>query len=286
MNINKRWLTIAAVAFGLIAFVSIVMGLISRQSNQDEAEKSVAATAAPAPVAEVPPTAPVAAQPAATDDSAPSGPPVFGTQQNDTQGFDEYDWDASIADVAGKRAKPAPVFTQDSGGYNGPLDLPTIIWMGIGLPPNHHVAQASTFDPVTFTGAQFSTVRRGRTQYIFADGRFVMAVIAEDPRMYDTLRQKLSAENEEIASMRAEQTFDMAEAGSGLPPDTISTECFRRANTNTRIYLIEKWSSTLLGSVTFHRVFVVYIPNADYQWLLNAATHSAQASTAAPPAKS
>jgi hypothetical protein len=271
MEINKRTMSLVAAALGLVAFISIVLGLIARQRDQDSAVQSVTATALAAPPASAP--AP-AAQPAAADTSTPSAPSVFGTAQNDTRGFDGYDWDASVADVAGRRGKPAQAFTQDSGGYNGPLDLPTIIWMGIGLPPNHQVAQASTFDPASFTGAQFSTVRRGRTQYIFADGHFVMAVIAQDPRMYEPIRQKLSRENEEIPSLREEQTFDLAQAGSGLPPETISTECFRRINTNTRIYLIEKWSSTLLGTVTYHRVFVVYIPNSDYQMLLNDASHA------------
>jgi hypothetical protein len=64
----------------------------------------------------------------------------------------------------------------------------------------------------------------------------------------------------------------------------VATEVFRRPDTNTRIYLIEKWSSTLLGKVTFHRVFVVYIPTAFYLTLMNEAGHPAQAS-AAPPAK-
>jgi hypothetical protein len=175
-----------------------------------------------------------------------------------------------------------PGFTADSTSYNGTLDLPTIIWMGIELPSNHQRAQAATFDPAAFNGAQFSTVRRGRTQYIFADGHFVMAVVEISADQYENVRQKLTTENQEIPSLRMEQTFDLAQAGSGLPPDTVSTECFRRPNTNTRVYLIEKWSSSLLGAVTYHRVFEVYIPNAYYLTLLHSAMQPAQASAAAP----
>jgi hypothetical protein len=274
MKIDKRYLSLAAVCLGLVVFITIVLSLISREKHKDDADLSVAASAdaiAPAPVA--------AAQPPKTDLTAPG---VFGPTQDDTEGYDRHNWAATVADVAGRRGKAQPGFTADSTSYNGTLDLPTIIWMGIELPSNHQRAQAATFDPVAFTGAQFSTVRRGRTQYIFADGHFVMAVVEISADQYENVRQKLTTENQEIPSLRMEQTFDLAQAGSGLPPDTISTECFRRPNTNTRVYLIEKWSSSLLGAVTYHRVFEVYIPNAYYLTLLHSAMQPAQASAAAP----
>lgn len=275
MKISRGYLALAVVCLGLVAFISVVMGLISRQQHKYDAQISVATSALAAQ------SAPVAGQAPQPIDGGTPG--VFGAEQNDTAGYDKHDWGATVADVAGRRAKADPAFTEDSGGNHGPLDLPTIIWMGIGLPSNHQQAQASTFDPASFTGAQLSTVRRGRTQYIFSDGHFVMAVVGVDPNLYDAVRQKLATENQEVPSLKTEQTFDLAEAGSGLPPDTVSTEVFRRPDTNTRIYLIEKWSSTLLGRVAFHRVFVVTIPNAFYLTLLNEATHSAQAS-ATPPA--
>jgi hypothetical protein len=273
MKIDKRYLSLAAVCLGLVVFISIILGLISRERHQGDAAQSVVASADALPVA-----APVAApQPRTTETGAPE---VFGATQNDKDGYDGHNWDATVADVAGRRAKAQPGFTVDSTAYNGGLDLPTIIWMGIGLPSNHQRAQAQTFDPASFTGAQFSTIRRGRTQYIFADGHFVMVVVDIDADRYESVRQKLATAYEEIPSMRAEQTFDLTQAGSGLPPDTVSTECFRKPNTNTRIYLIEKWSSSLLGKVTYHRVFEVYIPNPDYLALLNEATHASQAAGA------
>jgi hypothetical protein len=278
MKIDKKYLSLAAVCLGLVVFVSIVLGLISRARNKNDAAQSVAASAEPVPPA--PFTAPPSSPSPQTDPTTPS---EFGAAQDDTHGFDGYDWNATVADIAGRRAKPQPGFTIDSATYNGALDLPTIIWMGIGLPSNHQQAQADTFDPASFKGAEFSTMRRGRTQYIFADGHFVMAVVGIDADQYERVRQKLMTANEEIPSLRTEQTFDLAQVGSGLPPDTVSTECFRKPNTNTRIYLIEKWSSSLLGTVTYHRVFEVYIPNADYLTLLNEATHPDQ-TAAAPPA--
>jgi hypothetical protein len=274
MKVEKKYLSLAAVCLGLVVFVSIILGLISRERHKDDAALSVEASAEAAPAA-----TPVA-EPANAD---PSTPQVFGAAQNDAEGFDRYPWDASVADLAGRRAKAEPGFTLESGGFHAGLDLPTIIWMGIGLPPNHQRAQADTFDPASFTGAQFSTLRRGRTQYIFANGQFVMAVVGIDAGEYEKVRQKLATANEEIPSLRSEQTFDLADAGSGLPPDTVSTECFRKPNTNTRIYLIEKWSSSLLGSVTYHRVFVVTIPNASYLALLNEAEHPARTAAAAKP---
>jgi hypothetical protein len=274
MKISRGYLAVAVVCLGLIAFIGVVMGLISSQRHRYDAQLSVAASA----LAVQP--GPAATQPSPESDTiAPGG---FGSAQDDTTGYDGHAWGASVADVAGRRGNADAAFTEDTGGYNGPLDLPTIIWMGIGLPANHQRAQASTFDPASFGGAQWSTVRRGNKQYIFVDGHFVMAVAAEDARMYDAIRQKLATQEQQIPSLHMEQTFDLAERGSGLPPDTISTECFRRPNTNTRVYLIEKWSSSLLGTVTFHRVFVVTIPNAYYQTLLNEATHPTQASTTLP----
>jgi hypothetical protein len=269
MKVEKRYLALAAVCLGLIVFISIILGLVSRNRHKYDAQLSVAASAeaiTPAPTATP-----------ASSNADPSVPTVFGATQDDKDGYDGFDWNSTVADLAGRRAKPQPGFTIDSGSFNGALDLPTIIWMGIGLPSNHQRAQAATFDPESFTGAQFSTVRRGSRQYIFADGHFVMAVNSIEADQYERVRQKLATENQEIPSLKTEQTFDLAEAGSGLPPDTVSTECFRKPDTNTRIYLIEKWSSTLLGTVTYHRVFEVYIPNAFYLTLLNEATHRAQA---------
>jgi hypothetical protein len=272
MKISRGYLVLAVVCLGLVVFISVVVGLISSQRHRYDAQLSVATSALAVQ------STPVAAQP--SDADAASLPGGFGAAQNDTTGYDGHAWGASVTDVAGRRAKADPVFLEDARGYNGPLDLPTIVWMGIGLPANHQRAQASTFDPASLTGAQLSTVRRGRTQYIFSDDHFIMAVVAVDPNYYDPVRQKLATENEQIPSLHAEQTFDLAAAGSGLPPDTVSTEVFRRPNTNTRIYLVEKWSSTLLGTVTFHRVFVVYIPNSYYLTLLHSASHPAQASAA------
>jgi hypothetical protein len=275
MKISRGYLMLAVVCLGLVAFISIVLGLISSQRHKYDAQISVATSALAAQ------PGPAAGPPSeGADASLPGG---FGTAQDDTTGYDGHAWGASVTDVGGRRAKADPAFLEDARGYNGPLDVPTIVWMGIGLPANHQRAQASTFDPASFTGAQLSTVRRGRTQYIFSNGQFIMAVVTADPNYYDPIRQKLATENQQIPSLHTEQTFDLADAGSGLPPDTVSTEVFRRPNTNTRIYLVEKWSSTLLGTVTFHRVFVVYIPNAYYLALRNEATHPAQAS-ATPPA--
>jgi hypothetical protein len=277
MKVDRKYLSLAIVCLGLLVFIGIILGLIMRERHRSDAAQSVMASAVAMP------PAPVAApQPATT--GAINAPAVFGAVQDDTEGYDGHNWDATLADVGGRRARPQPGFTVDSAAWNGALDLPTIIWMGIGLPPNHQRAQADTFDPVSFTAAQFSTLRRGRTQYIFADGHFVMAVVGIDADRYENVRQKLMTTFEEIPSLRAEQTFDLAQAGSGLPPDTVSTVCFRKPNTNTRIYLIEKWSSSLLGTVTYDRVFEVYIPNADYLALLNDATHASQAA-APPPAK-
>jgi hypothetical protein len=277
MKISKGYLALAVVCLGLVVFISIIAGLISSQRHKYDAQLSVATSALAAQ------SGPVAPQPSQAPSTAAPG--SFGSAQDDTTGFDGHGWGAMVADVAGRRGKADAAFTEDSGSLNGPLDLPTIIWMGIGLPANHQRAQASTFDPASFAGAQFSTVRRGNKQYIFADGHFIMAVVAEDARRYDAIRQKLATENQQIPSLHMEQTFDVAAPGSGLPPDTVSTECFQRPNTNTRIYLVEKWSSSLLGTVTFHRLFVVYVPNAFYQTLLNEATHPAQASAAPPPVK-
>lgn len=277
MKIEKKYLTLAAVCLGLVVVVSVLIGLVSRLRHQDDAGLSVAASAeaaTPAPI--------VAPQPATTDTTANG---AFGATQDDSAGYDGNNWDASIADIGGRHAKAQPGFTVEGTAFDGPLDLPTIIWMGIGLPSNHQRAQASTFDPASFTGAHFSTIRRGRTQYIFADGLFVMAVVGIDADQFESVRLKLTANNQEIPSLRTEQTFDLAQAGSGLPPDTLSTECFRKPNTNTRIYLIEKWSSSLLGAVTYHRVFEVYIPNTYYLTLLHEAAQSSQAA-AAPPAGS
>jgi hypothetical protein len=275
MKVDKKYLSLAAVCFGLLVFICIVLGLVERSRHQDDAAQSVVASANAMP----PAAAAAAPQPPDTGVSAPG---VFGTSQDDSEGFDGHAWDSSVADVAGRHGKAQPGFTIDSGASNGALDLPTIIWMGMGLPSNHPRAQAATFDSASFMGAQFSTLRRGRTEYIFADGLFVMAVVGLDADRYESVRQNLMTTDEEIPSLRAEQTFDLAQAGSGLPPDTISTECFRKLNTNTRIYLIEKWSSSLLGTVTYHRVFEVYIPNIYYLTLLNEATQPVQAS-AAPP---
>ena len=278
MKVDKKYLTLAAVCLGLVVFISIILGLIERARHQGDAELSVAASADAMPSAA--PATPVA--PAAADTANPATPPVFGAAQDDPAGFDGHMWNASVADVAGRRGKAEAGFTVDSTAYNGPLDLPTIIWMGIGLPANHKRAQADTFDPASFSAAHFSTVRRGRSQYIFADGQFVMAVVGIDADQYERVRQKLATADQEIPSLRAEQTFDLADAGSGVPPDTVSTECFRKPNTNTRIYLVEKWSSSLLGAVTYHRVFVVYVPNADYMALLNEAGHATQTAAALP----
>lgn len=275
MNVDKKYLSLAAVCLGLVVFISIMLGLISRARHSDDAALSVAASANALATSAV--AAPV--QPGA--DPATTTTQFFGATQNDRDGFDGHAWDATVADVAGRRGKADRGFSVDSNTYSGALDLATILWMGIGLPANHKRAQADTFDPGSFPGAQFSTVRRGRTQYIFANGRFVMAVIGVDADQYLRVQQKLATSDEEIPSLRAEQTFDLSDAGSGLPPDTVSTECFRKPNTNTRIYLVEKWSSNVLGRVTYHRVFLVYIPNSDYVALLNEANRAAQ--TAAAP---
>lgn len=268
MKVDKRYLSLAAVCLGLVVFVSIIMGLIARDRHRNDAAQSVVASA------DAMPPAPVATtQPTASDTDTPGG---FGTAQDDREGYDGHSWGASVADVAGRHAKAQPTFTIDSAANSGALDLPTIIWMGIGLPANHQRAQADTFDPASFRAVQFSTLREGRTQYIFADGRFVMAVVDINANQYESIQQKLATSDQEVPSLRAEQTFDLSQAGSGLPPDTISTECFRKPNTNTRIYLVEKWSSSLLGTVTYHRVFEVYIPNSDYLALMNQATHPLQ----------
>lgn len=277
MNVDKKYLSLAAVCLGLVVFISIMLGLISRVRHSGDAAQSVAASEDPS-ASGVPVTA---AQPAGD----PSSPALqfFGAAQNDPDGFDGHAWSATVADVAGRRGKAEPGFTVDAKGYNGPLDLPTIIWRGIGLPPNHKQAQADTFDPASLQGTEFNTIRRGRAQYIFANGHFAMAIVGVDANRFLPVQQKLASDFQEIPSLRTEQTFDLADAGSGLPPDTIATECFRKPNTNTRIYLIEKWSSNLLGAVTYHRVFVVYIPNSSYITLLKAATQPAQTTASARP---
>ncbi|HEY6448469.1 MAG TPA: hypothetical protein VIY53_18570 [Acidobacteriaceae bacterium] len=261
---------LALVAGGLIIAVILAAVVIVRSGNHGSARSEPAIAAAEVSPAPQPLSAPRTAAPPPV-----SGPSVtaaaadggFGATQDDAKGYDGTAWGASAAEVAKRRDKVTATFSDDDG-QSGPPGLATILWVGIGLPANHAVAQAQTFDPGTWDPGAFSTVRHGRTQYVFVHGRFAMAIENVNAWDLDKIRQKTAEANEQIPSLHAEQTFDLSPPGSGLPPEALSSDCYRKAGTNTRIYVIEKWSTTVMGAVRNDRGWVVTIPNAEYQQLL------------------
>ena len=266
MKISRRSLSMIAAGLGMIALASIVMGLVTRNKQTEQAEESVTATeltGAPT-LAEVTP----AAAPAPASEPDDTG--IFANVQDDRDGYDHHAWSAPVDEVARRGAGVKPGFSTDDADV-GPPGLPTILWIGMGLPANHQAAQASTFDQSSLKGEDFSTLRRGRTEYIFAHGQFAMAVEAIAPGTLDKLEQKLELSDQEVPALHVERIFDMEPAGSGLPPEALRSDCYKRAGTNTRIYVIEKWSTSVRGTVVNHHAWVVTIPNVAYRALLDAA---------------
>jgi hypothetical protein len=264
---------LALVAGGLIIAMVLAAVIIVRNGNHGSARSEAAIPAAEVSSAPQPVSAPRAAE--APPVSAPSTAAApadrgFGATQDDAKGYDGTAWGASVAEVAKRRDKVTATFSDDDG-QSGPPGLATILWIGIGLPPNHAVAQAQTFDPAAWGPGAFSTVRHGRRQYVFVRGRFAMAIESVNAWDLDKIRQKTAEASEQIPSLHAEQTFDLSPPGSGLPPEALSSDCYRKAGTNTRIYVIEKWSTTVMGAVRNDRGWMVTIPNADYQGLLERA---------------
>lgn len=259
MVLSGRTLSALAGGLGFVLLFTVVLALLERRSQQAKSEESVTA----AEMATTPGSGSTAA--GETPKLDPSSP--FAPVQDDAKGFDGYAWDAPIASVARRRDKAIPRFTDDDGAVGQP-GLATIIWMGIGLPPNHQAAQASTFDPAAFAQGDFRTLERGGTQYIFDKGRFIMTITSVPARRLEHIRQQMGDDNQAIPSLHIEQTFDFSPPGSGLPPEALSSDCYKKANTNTRIYVIEKWSTSVQGSVVNDHAFVVTIPNTDYQTLL------------------
>jgi hypothetical protein len=261
LDVDTRTLTLLAggiLIFGLIAAIVFFISSQRQQvRNEESITRSVIATGSSAA-----PTPSVAPKP---DDNSP-----FGTVQNDAKGYDGYAWDAPLASVAKRRDAVAKTFTQDSG-VDGPPGLATIIWMGIGLPPNHHVAQAETFSADAFGADAFATLRRGSTQFVFDRGHLALAFTSIPAYTLERVREKLANDEQELPSLHVEETFDLSSAGSGLPPEAVSSDCYKKANTNTRIYVIEKWSTSVAGRVTNDRAYVVYVPNAAYETLLREA---------------
>jgi hypothetical protein len=267
---------LALVAGGLVIAVVLAAVLIVRSGNHSSGRSvpaipapevtpapqplSASRTAAPPPIAAPIPTA-------APSTAAASDAGNFGATQDDAKGYDGTAWGVSVAEVVKRRDKVTATFSDDDG-QSGPPGLATILWIGIGLPPNHKVAQAQTFDPDAWSAGAFSAVRHGRKQYVFVDGRFAMAIESVNSWDLDKIRQKMAEINEQIPSLHAEQTFDLSPLGSGLPPEALSSDCYRKAGTNTRVYVIEKWSTTVMGAVRNDRGWVVTIPNAEYQQLL------------------
>ncbi|MGC2635785.1 MAG: hypothetical protein WA294_01300 [Acidobacteriaceae bacterium] len=261
---------LAMLAGGLVIAVILAAALIVRNGNHGSARSEPAIPAAAMGLAPQPLSAPGTAEAAPV--SAPSTTAAavdggFGAAQDDAWGYDGTPWGASMAEVAKRRDKVTATFGDDDG-QSGPPGLATIVWIGIGLPPNRAVAQAQIFDPDTWGQGAFSTVRRGRTQFVFVQGRFAMAIESVNAWELDKIRQKNAEANEQIPSLHVEQTFDLSPPGSGLPPEALSADGYRRAGTNTRLYVIEKWSTTVMGEVRNDRAWVVTIPNADYQALL------------------
>ena len=264
MGLSKPALQlIFAGSVGVVTIGVLIAGFSMVEDHRTRAQESISETA-------------MAASTAATPSEAPRrDSSVFSLVQDDASGYDGYAWNAPIAEVKRRGGAVAQTFLQEGGNHGGPLDLPTIIWIGIGLPANHRVAQAATFDPAAFSGTTFSTVQRGRTDYVFANGHFVMAVVGERTDDLTALAQKIADQNQEIPALHLEETFDLSPVGSGLPPEALSSDCYRKTNTNTRIYLVEEWGTTVLGAVKNHRAFQVYIPNVAYQAFLDEASRSA-----------
>jgi hypothetical protein len=260
MKISARTLSAMAGGVGIVLLMTLVLALLERQSQRATNEESVTA-------AEMA-TAPAAAAPREAATSEAGSP--FSAGQDDTRGYEGTVWDAPLASVAKRRDKVTQTFTDDDGS-DGPPGLASIVWMGIGLPANRQIAQAATFDPDAFSQGKFRTLRRGATQYIFENDRFVMAVASIPAGSLERVRQTMANDNQEIPSLHTEQTFDLSPPGSGLPPEALSSDCYKKANTNTRIYVIEKWSTSVAGTILHDHGFIVSIPNSDYLKLLQQA---------------
>lgn len=259
MELSGRTLTALAGGLGFVLLVTLILVMLQRQSRRAANEESV--TAAEMATA---PGAGSAATPAARS-ADPSSP--FAAVADDPKGYDGTAWGAAIANVAKRRDKVTTSFTNDSGAAGEP-GLATVIWVGIGLPPNHQAAQASTFDAASMPQAEFRTLARGGTQYIFDKGSFVMAVNAVPAIRLERIRQQMGNQNQVIPSLHIEQTFDFSPPGSGLPPEALSSDCYKKAGTNTRIYVIEKWSTSVQGAVMNDHGYVVTIPDTAYEALL------------------
>ena len=256
-------MTAVAGGLGIVLLLALVLSILTRQHQRAKNEESVTA----AVMAAVPSAAAAPAAAPKSDDASP-----FAGAQNDPKGFDGYAWDTPIAGIAKRGDKVTQTFSDDSAA-DGPPGLPTIVWIGIGLPPNHQIAQAATFNPDSFPPGEFSTVRRGATQYIFDKGRFIMAVAGIPASSLERVRQKMDNTYQEIPSLHVDQTFDLSSPGSGLPPEALSSDCYKKGDTNTRIYVIEKWSTSVAGTIMNDHAFVVTIPNSDYLALLDLAQH-------------
>lgn len=254
----QQFLVVAGM--GLVAIVTVVVTISLMKSHKSDAARAIDVSSAPAVTAGAP------AAVVGNVDGAP-----FGMALDDTDGYDGHPWNAPLGDMAKRGATVTPSFTQPNDKVGQP-GLPTIIWVGVGLPANRQMGRAESFDPASF-GAEFATVTRGSTQYIFAHDHFVMAVVSVPGTALFKLGQKLRDENQELPALHIEQTFDMSPPGSGIPPEALDSDCFRRGSTNTRIYLIEKWSTSILGEVRNDQGYVVYVPNVFYETLLDEAHH-------------
>jgi hypothetical protein len=170
----------------------------------------------------------------------------------------------------GMGVKPGFAIKDPSAGEPG---LATILWVGMGLPPNHQTGQASTFDAASVKGVDFRTLASGGAEYIFVNGQLGLAVETIGAGDLDKVREKMAGVNQEIPSLHLERTFFMEAPESGVPPEALRSDCYKRQGSNTRIYVIEKWSTSVMGRVENHHAWVVYIPNTEYHLLL-AAAHS------------
>lgn len=208
----------------------------------------------------------VGASTSTTSSAAMADPATFGSSQNDVAGYSGHSWGEVIA--YGHGSIPDSTFImeelRDSDSRVEEHELQTIFnvpsWSDI-------TGVHDRIMPLNWTVIpnKFQTVEDGDCKYIYYGGVLTMAYVQIDAHQAEPAIQALEAKYTQVG----EDSVNWPDPRSDSPADgtTLNIRLFRRGETNTRIYLLQRIDhDSDLGS-TITTDHLLYVPT-HYMWTI------------------
>jgi predicted RNA-binding Zn-ribbon protein involved in translation (DUF1610 family) len=220
----------------------------------------------------------------ATDSQAQAATqqPTFGTDQNDLEGYNKVPWGTPISEFNKVQQSASTALTQSNSPFVSnagpssdsyqPETTNRFISEGtdakmvakiFGVPDAARSIAGVDLSDTNWglVPKKFQSVKKDDIEYVFYDGKFVMAYSQLNASSYDAVRSDL-AKFPQIDTISASWALQQLEEN----PDRMEIQAlvFKRAATNTRIFLIQAIEHMSIG-MNSTSVFLIYIPNAYYE---------------------